>query len=122
MAHSSKVRVLVAAALLALHCGGESPGTVGSQAVCEANCDRAQEAGCERTPPGYVESCKKLCASSRSKFPSCTDQIDAVSACVADKVTFLCQEGLALPRPVGACGPEGQACLACTKDLLGCGN
>lgn len=122
MERGARLWGLMVVALLSLHCGGESPGTVGSQAVCEANCDRAVALGCERMPAGYGESCKKLCASSRSTAPSCASQIDAVSACVADKVTFMCQEGVALPTPFGACGPEGQACLACTKTLLSCGN
>lgn len=113
---------LIVVALLSIHCGGESPGTVGSQAVCEANCDRLMALGCERMPAGYGESCKKLCASSRGTFPSCTAEIDAVSACVADKIMFRCQEGVAIANPVGGCRAEGQACLACTKDLLSCGN
>jgi hypothetical protein len=110
---------ILMAAVLAIGCGS-SPHTVGSQATCEANCDREAALACPRAPANLGDSCKMLCASARSSFPQCTAQIDAVSACVADKVTFTCVDGIPTVSPVGACANEGRACLTCTGELLGC--
>jgi hypothetical protein len=114
--------VVVAAALFSFGCSGGDfeKMTRGSQAVCEANCDRAAALACSRTPADWTSNCKGRCEAARSAYPECAHEIDAVSACVADKVTFICQDGITTVSPIGACRVEVPACLACTGDAFAC--
>jgi len=107
--------------LAAIGCGSSGPKRQPGDATCEAMCDRQGAAGCPTANAEYVALCKQLCAATRAAYPQCVAQMDAIYACVAEKVTYSCDaNGTLIATPSGACANEDAACLTCTNDILGC--
>ena len=105
--------------LAAIGCGSSGPKR--QPGDCEAMCDRQGAAGCPTANAEYVALCKQLCEQTRAAFPQCTPQMDAIHACVVEKVTYSCDgNGTLIATPDGACDNEDAACFTCTNNILGC--
>ena len=113
-----RLGAILIVALLAVGCSASTPA--GSEATCVANCARMSCAADAQAPTGTTTGCDALCASVRATYPKCLAQIDAVSACVAAQIIFLCQDGGPIAVPGGVCEGAVQTCLTCTGDLTAC--
>jgi hypothetical protein len=99
------------------------PSTPGSERTCESNCDKQVRADCSKTAVDYAETCKQACLVYRADYPGCISTMNAMSACVDRKVTFVCESnGIISANPVAICANEEYACIDCTGDTSACRN
>jgi hypothetical protein len=116
----------LALALLAAACGddeSEKPDTssLTPEQLCATKCDREVAAACSQTPADFATSCRTLCMAKYSNFPNCTAAATALDRCALERVDYTCSaSGVIMATPAGACAAPGQACTACTNDLIGC--
>jgi hypothetical protein len=89
--------------------------------LCQHKCDLQVAAQCENFPADYGTSCASLCQVKYQKFPSCAAQARELDICASTRVHYSCTaEGSLSTTPVGGCAAPGQACIACTGDVLSC--
>jgi len=108
--------------LLATGCfsASKAPPT---ERTCESNCERQARLGCPKTEPDFEATCKQACLIHRVNYPDCTAQMNSMSGCVEDRVTFSCDvNGRITNDPVAICMDEEYACYACTGVFEPCRN
>jgi hypothetical protein len=100
-----------------------APKAPPSEKTCESNCDRQVKLGCAKSEPDLETTCKQACLIYRVDYPNCVAQMDAMSGCVEDKVTFSCDaNGKITTDPIAICMDEEYACYACTGEFAPCRN
>ena len=90
--------------------------------LCTTRCELEIAANCDATPENYLSGCVALCSDKYRHYAGCDAEFTALDECRVERGTYACDDsGYPVIGPIGVCGEQGEACMACTgSNVLSC--